>query len=105
MSLPINLILDLFATELYKFSEYEREKLEGAERFAEDLYLAVIAISGFLSEFSYASKAVSSVMCSNYVVRLSGAEIVMLPLWGKERWVQLVCITWLKCIEYLINQD
>lgn len=77
-------------SDLLKNPDYEHD-LEFAEEFAEDLYLAVITISGFLNEFSYASDFLKGYICSVYVYRTYEKEW-LLPLWGKERWVQFVCI-------------
>lgn len=99
-SLPINLILDVFHEELYRYcygedeanpfveeSYYEKDPdLEYAEEFADGLYLAVIAISGFLNEFLYASGTVKEFIWSIYEGR-SFRNSYLLPLWGKERWM------------------
>lgn len=99
-SLPINLVLDLFHSNLFKYREwinvllqesYDEKDLENAEEFVKDLYLTVIAISGFLNEFSYASDIVKTFICDIYKERMDERN-VLLPLWGKQRWVRLVCI-------------
>lgn len=80
-SLPICLVFELlvskidFAGELYrKSAEIE---IEDAEGFAEDLYLASIAISGFLNESSYAS-AFSSFMLDEYRRALVYKDMIIL---------------------------
>lgn len=104
-SLPINLILDVFHKELFRYcyredeanpfveeSYYEKDPdLEYAEEYADGLYLAVIAISGFLNEYPYASHIVRGFIWSLYPGRLFRSSY-LLPLWGKERWVPLICI-------------
>lgn len=80
-SLPICLVFELlvskitFAGDLYR-EPYEIE-IEDAEGFAEDLYLASIAISGFLNESSYAS-AFSSFMLDKYRSTLENKEMILL---------------------------
>lgn len=80
-SLPINLVFEHFVHNLT--SKYTTEdKLEDAEKTAENLYLAILAITGFCAEFPYALEILRTYeITSPYPERLDP----FLPLRGKER--------------------
>lgn len=82
-SLPVNRVLDQYAAQLFIYYDIE-EPIGWTKEIAEDLYLASIALSGFLNKFPYASNAVQQYMFNQYDMNTSYA-VFPPPLWRKNR--------------------
>lgn len=90
-SFPIGLVFEKFK----KFLVLESD--EYTEETAEDLYISLIAIQGYCSEYPYALSLL------NRIEDYCCFDTAMIPSWEGERWEHFINIRVLLLTEYMFN--